>query len=205
MNIDLTETWHIGGVEIPGRARAGADGRGLRAGISPPGPTLRGGPRLLRDGLRVRDPAPERKDARLSAGRLGRAPARDPDLRLRSRGDGRGRSHGRGRRRGHRRHELRLPCEEGDEDRSGRLAPGRPGPRLPARRGGRRRHAAPHLGEDAPGRRERVTHLPGRRPSARRVGRRVAHPASALGEADVHRHRRPLVDGRARLARRRTR
>ena len=41
------------------------------------------------------------------------------------------------------------------------------------------------------------------RAAARRGRRGVADAAPALGEADVHRHRRPLADGRARLARRR--
>ena len=36
------------------------------------------------------------------------------------------------------------------------------------------------------------------RAAARRGGRRVADAASALGEADVHGHRRSLADGRAR-------
>ena len=43
----------------------------------------------------------------------------------------------------------------------------------------------------------------GRRPTTRRSGRGVADVAPSLGEADVHRIRRPLADGRARLARRR--
>src|SRR5436190_11521058 len=66
----------------PDPRRARANGGCERAGVSPPGTAVRGRPRLLRDGLLRRDRAPERADARLSAGRRRRASARDPDLRL---------------------------------------------------------------------------------------------------------------------------
>src|SRR6266852_6681714 len=45
--------------------RPGPDGRGQRPGVPPPGPPLRGRPRLLGDGLLRRNRAPERADARL--------------------------------------------------------------------------------------------------------------------------------------------
>ena len=118
----------------PGPARARADGGRERSGLPAPGPPIRRGARLLRDGLGGGDPAPQRAHARLPARRLGRASARDPDLRLRSRRDGRGGADGRGRGRRHRRHQLRLPRAQGDEDRRGRIAARRPGARRADRR-----------------------------------------------------------------------
>ena len=88
--IDLRETWWIGPVEIPTRLVLAPDGRRQRAGVPPPGPPLRCGPRVLRDGQLCRDRAPQRAHARLPPGRVRRAPARDPALRLRAGDDGRG-------------------------------------------------------------------------------------------------------------------
>ncbi len=205
MDVDLHEHWFLGRRRDPRPSRPRAHGRRERPGVPPAGPTPRRGARLLRDGLGRGDPAPQRAHARLPARRLRRASARDPDLRLRPGRDGRGRAHGRGGRRGHRRHQLRLPGPEGDEDRRRRLAARRPGPRRADRRVGGRGDRAAGVGEDAPRHAERLARLPRRRAAPRRGGRRVAHPPPPLGEADVHRHRRPLADGRARRARRRAR
>src|SRR5262249_37892044 len=134
----------------PREARSGPDGGGQRPGLQAPGPPVRGGSRVLRDGLRGRDPAPQRADARLPAGGGGRAPAGDPDLRLESPGHGRSDEDGRRGGRRHRRHQLRLPRAQGHEDRSGRQRPRRPGPGLPPRRG-RRGRVRPSRGrQDAP-------------------------------------------------------
>ena len=156
----------------PGPARARSDGRRERPGLPPAGPPLRRRARLLGDGLRRGNPAPQRANARLPARRLRRAPARDPDLRLRPGGDGRGRADGGSGRRRHHRHQLRLPRAQGDEDRRRRLAPRRPRPGRADRRGRRGRDRAPGLREDAPRHRQRLARLPRRRPAARRGRRR---------------------------------
>ena len=60
---------------------------------------------------------------------------------------------------------------------------------------------APGLGEDAPRPRERLARVPRSRAAPGRGRRSRPHAAPALGQADVHRHRRPLPDGRAGRAR----
>ena len=141
-------------------ARAGSHGRRQRAGVSPPGPPFRGWSRLLRDGELRRPAAPERALARLSAHLRRRASAGRSDLRVGARGDGRGGADGRGGRRRHRRHQLRLPGAQGDEDRR-RGDPAR-GSRagLPHRRGRGGRSLGPGDREDAPRARERLTRVP---------------------------------------------
>ena len=57
--------------------------------------------------------------------------------------------------------------------------------------------------EDAPRRRERLARVPRARPAARRRGRGDADAPPPLGEADVHRLRRPHAHSGARRARRR--
>src|SRR5438067_3499727 len=195
---------------VGNRKRRGADpdrprahGRNQHPGLSAAGTAFRRGSGLLGDGLCGWDRAPERANVRLLARGGGRASARDPDLRLRSRSDGRGRSHGRGRRRGHRRHELRLSRAEGDEDRRRRTPDGGSGTRVSRRRGGggscrRARHR-----EDAARNRERIARVPRARTAAWGGGRRGAHAPPPLGAADVHRRGRPRTHGRARRARRR--
>ena len=185
-------------------ARARAHGRRQRAGIPPPGPALRGRARVLGDGLlRGIEHRNERRSATSASPRT--------SIRSRSRSsaptrrDGRGGAHGRGRGRRHRRHQLRLPGAEGDEDRRRRDAARRPRARLPHRRRGRARGRPAGLREDAPRAAGRLARLPRRRAAAGRGGCVVAHAPSPLGAADVHGHRRPRADRRARLARRRAR
>ena len=184
-------------------ARARADGGRQRAGVPAAGTPVRGRARLLRDGLLRRDRASQREDARLPPRRLRRASAGDPDLRLQPRHDGRGGADGRGGRRRHRRHQLRLPGAQGDEDGRRSDAARRPRARLPHRRRGRRRRRPAGVGEDAPRPARRLTRLPHRRAASRRGRRLGAHPAPPLGAADVHRHGGSQPDRRARLARRR--
>ena len=189
----------------PDAARPRADGGRQRAGLSAPGQALRRRTRVLGDGQLRRDRASQRTHARVPARRLRRAPARDPAVRLRPGDDGRGGPHGRGGWSRPRRPELRLPRQEGDEDRRGRDAAGRPGSggedRLRDRRCGRH----PDQREAAPRASERVARLPRRRPEAGGGGCRLADPAPALGPADVHGRGRPRAHGRARVARRRPR
>ncbi len=189
----------------PDPARARPDGRCQRAGVSPPGPPFRRRARLLGDGQLRGAFAQEREDARLLAHRCRRASARGSDLRRRAGRHGRSGTDGRGRGRRPRRHQLRLPGAQGDEDRRGRHVPRRARPRVPHRRGGRRGDLDPGLGEDAPRDPERLAHVPRDRAQARRSGRGHPHAPPALGAADVHRRGRPLADGRARRARRRPR
>src|SRR5262249_58671838 len=66
----------------PNPPGAGSDGGGERPGLPPPGPPLRRRPGLLGDGELRRARAPQRADSGGPAGRPGRAPAGDPDLRL---------------------------------------------------------------------------------------------------------------------------
>src|SRR4029450_9745771 len=82
----------------PESPRPGTHGRGERPGLPPPGPALWRRAGLLGDGELRRPRAPERADAGLPAGRPGRAPPGDPDLRLRAARDGGGGADGRGRR-----------------------------------------------------------------------------------------------------------
>ena len=74
----------------PGRganpSRARAHGGCQRPGVPAPGSALRRRSRLLGDGELRRDRAPQREDARLPPRGRRRASARDPALRLRSRG-----------------------------------------------------------------------------------------------------------------------
>ena len=189
MQVDLRESWRIGDVEIPIPPRACADGRSERPGLPPPGAPLRRRARLLGDGQLRRALAQERAHARLPAHRRRRASARRADLRRGACRHGRGRANGRGRGRGPRRHQLRLPGAQGDEDRRGRALPRGAGTRLRDRRRRRERDLAARLGEDAPRARERIANVPRDRPAARRGRRRVADAPPALGEADVHRAR----------------
>ncbi len=166
--------------------RARADGRRVDPGVSAAGTPLRRRARLLGDGLRGRDRAPERAHIRLFA-RLGRrTPTGDPDLRLGAACDGRGRADGRGRRRRHRRHELRLPGAKGDEDRRRRASDGESRARVPCRGSGHRGRARSGDGEDAARRRERLARLPRARAEARGVRRGGADAPSTFGAADVH-------------------
>ena len=185
----------------PDSARPRADGGRQRASVPPPGTALRGGSRLLGDGLERRDRAPQRAHARLPPCRRGRASARDPAVRLRPLRNGRVRADDRGCRRRPGRPQLRLPRPQGDQDRRGRHAARGPGPRGAHRRGHRRRGRHPRDREGAPGDARRVARLPGCRAAPRRRGGRGAHAPPALGAADVHRHRRPRAHRRARLAR----
>ena len=206
MGIDLRESWFIDARRGADAARARADGRRQRAGISAPGTPLRRGPRLLGDGLAA--PASSIATRRRSA--ISASPPTSTRSRSRSsaqpRHDGRGRAHGRGRRRRPRRHQLRLPRAEGDEDRRRRDAARRPGARVPHRLGGRGRRRRARLGEDAP-RPARWLPRPASTvgPQLVAAGAVGAHPAPPLGAADVHRHGRSQPHRRARLARRRAR
>ena len=120
----------------------------------------------------------QRADARLPPRRGGRASARDPDLRLRSRRDGRGGADGGGGGRGHRRRQLRLPREEGDEDRRRRDAARGSRPRVPDRRRRSRRRRRAGQREDAPRPAGRLARRPRGRAAARRGRRADAHPPS---------------------------
>ena len=192
----------------PDAARPRADGGRQRAGVSPPGPALRRRARLLRDGQLRRDRAPQRAHARATcASRADEHPLAIQLFGSEPAHDGRGGADGRGGGRRPRRPQLRLPREEGDEDRRrARRCSTTPTARAAIvdgdRRGGRRSRCSVKMRR---GLRERLARLPRGRPAARRGRRRVADAASALGAADVHRHGRPRADGRARLARRRSR
>ena len=199
--IDLRTPWRIGPVEVPTRLVLAPMAGRQRAGVPAPGTPLRRRARLLRDGQLRGDRASQREDARLPSGRVRRASARDPALRLRPAADGRRGAHGRGGRRGHRRRQLRLPGEEGDEDRRRRAPPRGAGSRVQHHRGDRRRGGRPGDGQ-APARRpERLAGVPRARPAARRGRRLVADAPSAIRAADVHGHRRSRAHRRARLAR----
>ena len=134
--VDLREPWRIGPVEVPTRlvlapmAGVSVQAFGARGGASAP---VSSAPRWsAAQASSTATSAP-----RLPPRRERRAPARDPALRLGPSDDGRGGAHGRGGRRRPRRPQLRLPREEGHEDR-GRRDPAR-GPR--PRRGDRRRRS----------------------------------------------------------------
>src|SRR5919106_1241071 len=183
--------------------RSRAHGGRQRAGLQAPGTALRGRPRLLRDGELRGHRARKRAHARISACRGGRAPARDPALRLRAT-DARERGQdGRGRRRGHRRPQLRLSRAEGDEDGRGSDAARRSRSRLPDRRDGGRGRRRPRHREAPSGAPERLARLSRARSTARRVGCGVADAPPPLGGADVYGDRGPLAHRGARVARRR--
>src|SRR5215216_6730006 len=75
-----------GGDSDPPRART--DGWRQRAGLPPPGSPFRCRTGLLGDGQLRRTAPQERAHTRVSEDRGGRAPARRPDLRVRSAGHG---------------------------------------------------------------------------------------------------------------------
>ena len=152
-------------------ARARADGGRQRAGVQAPGTALRRRARVLGDGELRGHRAPQRAHARLPASRRGRAPARDPALRLGPALDGGRGAHGRGRRSGPRRPQLRLPREEGDAHGRGSAPARGRRPRVPDRRGGRRGRRPPGDGQAPPWRPERLARLSRARPQARRSRR----------------------------------
>ena len=122
--VKLRESWSIGEVEVPTRVvlapMAGVSVQAFRRQGRRFGAGLVCSEMVSCAGIEHRN---ERTLGYLRVARR-RASARDPDLRLRSAGDGRGGADGRGGRRRHRRHELRLPRPEGDED-GRRRAPAR--------------------------------------------------------------------------------
>ena len=91
---------------------------------------------------------------------------------------------GRGRR--HRRRQLRLPGEEGDEDGRRRDPAGGCGPRLPHRRGRRQAVDLPVTVKMRRGLRDGSRACLEVGPATRRRRRRIADAASALRRADVH-------------------
>ena len=176
-----------------------------RPGVPPPGPPLRRRARLLGDG-RAAPGLHHRNERTLGYLRIAcdERPLAVQIFGSEPRADGRGGAHGRGGRRRHRRHQLRLPGAQGDEDRRGRDAARR------SRRAPARIVDAVAGAVDVPVSVKMRRGLENGSRTCLEVGPRLVeagaasltlHPRSA--RADVHGHGRPLAHRGARRARRR--